>query len=83
MKIVNVSLGGTVTDGWNYQDNILPKYHKKMGLETVIITSEFVWSEEGTIVKDERNEYYNENNIKVIRLKCNADSINKRFKKYY
>ena len=42
MKIVHLCLCGPVTDGWNYQDNILPKYHKLMGHNTTIVTSEFI-----------------------------------------
>ena len=31
MKVVHICLGGPVTDGWNYQDNLLTKYMKKNG----------------------------------------------------
>ena len=31
MKIVHICLCGAMTDGFNYQENVITKYHKKMG----------------------------------------------------
>jgi len=82
MKIVNICLGGLVTDGWSYQDNLLPKYQKINGYDTTIITSYFIYSPQNTIIKDNRHEYFNENNVKVIRLECIAGNFNYPFKKF-
>lgn len=48
-KIVHVCLCGPVTDGWSYQDNLLSKYHKELGYEVSIITSEWIWGEDGNL----------------------------------
>ena len=29
--ICHIVLNGTYTEGWNYQENIIPKYHARMG----------------------------------------------------
>lgn len=68
MKIVHTCLCGPVTDGWNYQDNMLTKYHRKMGNEVTIITCQSIWGKNGVLEKDSRSNYINENDVKVIRL---------------
>ena len=68
MKITHVALVGIVTDYWTYQDNLLPKYHKKNGYDVSIITSHFVYKDNGKIGIDNRKTYINENGIKTIRL---------------
>lgn len=81
-NLLHISLCGPVTDGFGYQDNLLPKYHKKLGYIVTILTSKFIYNSSGKLVKDSRNYYFNENNIKVIRLDSNKKSINSRFNKY-
>lgn len=84
MKITHIALNGPVTDNWLYQDNLLPKYHKRIGLDVSVITSKFIYNEFGNITIDERNEYINENGIKVIRLITKGKAtINSKFKKYH
>ena len=52
MKIVHVCLAGIgVTDGWTYQENLLTKYHKKLGHDVTIITSQWVRNELGGLKK--------------------------------
>lgn len=83
MKVTHICLCGPVTDNFSYQDNLLSKYHKRMGLEVSIIASQFIYNEKGEIVKDNRVKYINENNIKMIRLESSFNtSINSKFKKY-
>jgi len=68
-KIVHICLNSLFTDGWSYQDQLLSKYHKKMGLDVTALTSHWVNDDKGNIVWDERNEYVNDDGVKVIRLK--------------
>ncbi|MGV2939587.1 glycosyltransferase family 4 protein [Mesobacillus sp. LC4] len=83
MKVSHVCLCGPVTDNWSYQDNLLTKYHKKLGFDVSIITSKYVWNNSGEIVIDERDEYINENGIKTIRIDSVYNTnINSKFKKY-
>ncbi|MDI3543785.1 MAG: 1,2-diacylglycerol 3-alpha-glucosyltransferase [Candidatus Woesearchaeota archaeon] len=69
MKIVHLCLCSPVTDNFGYQDNLLPKFHKRLGHDVSVITSHNIFDKDGTIGYDERDVYYNEYNIKTIRLK--------------
>jgi hypothetical protein len=83
MKITHIALCGPVTDGWTYQDNLLPKYHKKLGYDVSLITSKYIYNEKGDLKIDKRNEYINENDIRVIRLENRfRTNINSKFKTY-
>ncbi|MGH2108676.1 glycosyltransferase family 4 protein [Aerococcus urinaeequi] len=83
MKITHVSLCGPVTDYMTYQDNLLPKYHKKMGLDVSVITSKYIWNK-GKIGMDNRDVYRNEHHIKTIRLNNkNNTTIQSKFKRYH
>lgn len=68
MKIVHICLCGPVTDGWNYQDNMLTKFHKKMGNEVTIITSQSIYNQHGKLTKLKHSNYKNNDGVKVIRL---------------
>lgn len=68
MKITHLCLCGPYTDKALYQENLLTKYHKKLGHDVSIITSQYTWNNKGEIVKEESKTYYNEHGIKVIRL---------------
>ncbi len=68
MKIVHLCLCGPVTDGWTYQDNLISKYHKKMGLEVDLITSQFVWGENGDFQKCDKVDYINDDGVHTIRI---------------
>ena len=39
MKIVHVCLSAPYVDGWGYQENLLPEYLQKNGVENHVITS--------------------------------------------
>lgn len=83
MKIVHIMLCGPVTDGWSYQDNLLTKYHRKIGHDVTMIASQWVWGEKGSLVKFEKTEYQNENDVKVIRLSIRGkDNFLRKFKRY-
>lgn len=83
MKITHIALCGPVTDFFSYQDNLLPKYHKRLGLEVSMITSKYIWSDTGQISVDSRDTYINEYGIKVIRIPSTfRTNINSKIKKY-
>ncbi|MBE5915205.1 MAG: glycosyltransferase family 4 protein [Pseudobutyrivibrio ruminis] len=68
-KVVHICLNSLFTDGWSYQDQLLSKYHKKMGLDVTVLTSHWVNDDKGNIVWDDRDEYINGDGVKVVRLK--------------
>ncbi|MFB8422094.1 glycosyltransferase [Priestia megaterium] len=83
MKIVHICLAGPVTDGWNYQDNMITKYHEILGHSVTMITSQWVWGTNGNLEKNESTDYYNSDGVKVIRLPLKGqDKFTKKFKWY-
>lgn len=82
-KIVHLCMCGPVTDGWSYQENLLVKYHRKMGHDVSVIASEWIWGEDGNLKKDRRKTYVNEHDVTVIRLAIEHNKgIEFKFKKY-
>lgn len=82
MKIVHICLCGAMTDGFNYQENVITKYHKKMGYDVTIIASQWIWNSVGKLQKLEKTDYVNENGVKVIRLPIRHGNVNNRLKIY-
>lgn len=69
MNIVHVILLGAYTDGFSYQENLLPKYHKKAGHNVSIIASPVVINNSGQqVVYEGPARYTDSNGIEVIRL---------------
>lgn len=82
-KIVHIMLAGPVTDGWTYQDNMITKYHKKLGHEVTMITSKWTWGINGKLEKTDRSEYINEDGVFVVRLELSGkDNFQKKYKRY-
>lgn len=82
-KIVHVMLCGPVNDSWNYQDNMLTKYHKKMGYEVTMITSQWIWDECGKLKKTSKTRYVNADGVNVIRLPIlHNDDFGRKLKRY-
>lgn len=47
MKILHLCLGNFFIDGYSYQENLLPKYHVKMGHDVLVIASLFTFDSQG------------------------------------
>lgn len=86
MKIVHVCLCGPYNDGWSYQDNCLPFYHKQAGHSVTVITTPFVNDKKSTSYLFYKvGEYYDHNGIKIIRkplLISNQSRIARKFRLY-
>ena len=82
MKIVHICLGGPFTDGWTYQDNLLPKYHVKQGNIVVVIASQNIWNDKGDIDVNNNTNYVNVDGVKVCRLPTYFGNVHSKFKKY-
>lgn len=68
MKIVHIAPNAPYNDYWGYQDNLLPKYQKKLGHDvTMIITNKT--HKDGKIVETDCDEYILNDGVRVIRLK--------------
>ena len=69
MKIIHICLACFYFEGMGYQENLLPKYHKKSGNDVTILTTDFSFLEKyGNTVKT-AEDYINENKIHVKLLK--------------
>ena len=66
MKIVHIAPNAPYNDYWGYQENLLPKYHRKLGHEvTVIITNKM--HKDGKIVEIESTDYLLNDGTRIIR----------------
>ena len=69
MKITHLCLGCFFPDGYSYQENMLPKYHKKLGHEVSVIASLQTFDKNGNVCyMDGASAYRNEHDIPVFRL---------------
>ena len=69
MKVLHICLAAFFPDNYAYQENLLPKYHKKMGYDVEVIASLLTFDENGkTVYLPEPSVYSNEYGIKVTRL---------------
>ncbi len=69
MRVVHLCLGSFYPDGYSYQENMLPKFHKKQGHHVEVIASLQTFDKNGkTTYMPEAKTYQNEYDIKVIRL---------------
>lgn len=67
MKIVHIAPSAPYNDYWGYQDNLLPKYHKKLEHDVTMITTNTM-HKDGKIVETEQSEYVLKDGVRVIRL---------------
>lgn len=84
MKIVHLCLSCFFIDNYSYQENMLPKYHVKMGHEVTVIASSFSFNKEGKgCYLDVPSERMDENGYKVIRLAYkNPIKLNRILRRY-
>ncbi len=69
MKIVHLCLGNFFMDGASYQENMLTKYHVKMGYEVTVIAGLLSYGPDGKgIILDGPKTYDDPNGMKIVRL---------------
>lgn len=68
MKILHCCLACFYIDNYSYQENILPRYHKKMGHDVRIVASTETFDAKGNTTYINAGEYINEDGITVTRL---------------
>lgn len=84
MKIVHLCLSAFFIDNYSYQENLLPKYHVKMGHKVTVIASLFTFDKNGKDSHlDGYSEYEDKNGFHVVRLPYkNPVTINKTLRHY-
>ena len=70
MRICHLCLHGPYNEGWNYQENILPKYHSLEGHKVYQIVTPYMWDQDKIAVSGDK-EYTNESGVRIIRCKLN------------
>lgn len=68
MKILHCCLSCFYIDGYNYQENMLPRQNKLDGHEVLIIASTETYVDNTTLGYINSGEYVNEDGIRVIRV---------------
>lgn len=69
MKVVHLCLASFFPDGYAYQENMLPKFHKRLGYDVEVIASRETFDEHGkAALYDGPRKYQNEYDIPVTRL---------------
>ena len=69
MRITHLCLACFFPDGYSYQENMLPKYHKELGHDVSVVASLQTFDENGNVSYIEKAcEYRNEYDIPVQRL---------------
>ncbi len=84
MKIVHLCLGNFFPDNYSYQENMLPKFHKKQGYDVEVIASLETFDKDGKscLYSGDMN-YINENNVPVTRLNYkNPQKIYKKLRRF-
>lgn len=83
MKILHLCLANFYIDNYSYQENMLPKFHKKMGLDVEIIASlvSFDNNGKGCLLKN-GGRYINEYGIPITRLEYKNSRFSKRLRQY-
>lgn len=84
MKIVHLCLSAFFIDNYSYQENMLPKYHVKMGHDVTVIASLFTFGADGRDSWLEGySEYEDKNGFHVVRLPYKKPlMINKTLRHY-
>jgi 1,2-diacylglycerol 3-alpha-glucosyltransferase len=83
LKILHICLASFYIDNYSYQENMLPKFHKKNGFDVEIIASLVTFDENGKVcLKRNSTNYVNEYGIPVTRLEYKKFKISKRLRRY-
>lgn len=83
MKVLHLCLAAFYIDNYSYQENMLPKYHKKMGLDVEIIASLVSFDENGeSCLIESGSTYNNEHDIPVTRLNYKKSKMSKVLRQY-
>ena len=81
MKICHLCLNGPYTEGFSYQENLLPKYHVRLGYEVYQIVTPFTW-QGNRIANIGEEKYTNDFGVHIIRCLPKKNILGKRFYTY-
>lgn len=79
---MHICLTGVFTEGWTYQENLLSKYHSKLGHDVTLIASSLMYDNKGKICTTNKSNYRNKDGVYVIRLDEKKHKPNSRFRSF-
>ena len=82
MKIIHLCLYGPYTDDFSYQENIIPRYHKKMGHDVTIIAHNVSFNRSGVTFTIDNGIFVDSNGIKIYRMAYHK-IISPKFTNYF
>ncbi len=82
MKIVHICLTGVFTEGWTYQENLLSKYHSKLGYDVILIASTLSYDNNGEKSITKKSAYKNQDGVFIVRLEEKNDNPSGKFKRF-
>ena len=83
MKIMHLMLACFYIDNYSYQENLLPKYHKKQGHDVEIVASLFTFDKNGNgMWLPKADKYVNEHGTPVTRLEFKFGKVSKMLRRY-
>lgn len=74
MKILHICLGNYFSDGYTYQDNMLPKYHVLQGHEVMVIAPRLSFNKEGKWEKLPEEDYITKDGFRLLRIDYKSQS---------
>jgi hypothetical protein len=69
VRIAHLCVSNFFVDGYSYQENLLPKYHKLDGHDVLVIASTETYLDNKVLGYTKPGRYINEDGIPIIRLK--------------
>jgi 1,2-diacylglycerol 3-alpha-glucosyltransferase len=83
LKVLHICLANFYIDNYSYQENMLPKYHKKLGLDVEILASLVSFDKNGNVsFLEQGGQYINEHGIPVTRLEYKKLPGSKTLRQY-
>ena len=83
MKILHLCLANFYIDNYSYQENILPKFHKKLGYDVEVVASLISFDDNGkTCLLEKGSQYENEYGIPITRLDYSNSKFSRRLRQY-
>ena len=67
MKLVHLCLVGAYNEGWTYQENLLSKYHARLGYDVTLLCIPLEYNQ-GKLQVSSETDYVNRDGVHVIRM---------------
>lgn len=67
-KILNICLNSPYSEGLSYQDNLLPKFQRRLGFDVIVFTSTYGFGASGVIEHIGEEDYVSSDNVRIVRM---------------